>query len=409
MFSAAALALLTAAPVSADLWSAGDLVTPGERREEIRVKESRLAAVMASRSLTGIVLTRVRNQEWVLGGSNARIVQSQAESPVWLLFGSGGRKYLVTDNIEASRLMAEEGLQALGWTERRYPWFAAVTSSRDPRARILDDVIGRGRIGSDGCVPGTEDVSADLSRARFPLTSIEMRRMRWVGARAAAAVGAVCRELTPGMRETAIGSLLAAKLGRDGITPTVVLIGSDERLQSFRHLVPTDAKVKRYVLVNLCAEKWGLVVAVSRLVHFGPVPVDLAARMQACAAVDAAYLRAARPGTTFGRILAEGAAAYAAAGWAEEWRNHHQGGSIGYFEREILIGPDSPETVVEGMALALNPTLPGVKCEDTVLVGPHGPEVLTKIEGWPVRRIVLDGAVWERPDILVRALPTGRP
>jgi antitoxin VapB len=407
VLSAAFLAFVLAAPACADVWSNGNLLTPSERRDEIKVKEARIEALMAARGLDGILLTRSRNHAWVLAGSRTWIVGAQTESPVWLLFARGGRKYLVASNMEGPRLMAEEGLAGLGWIERRYPWFGGAGGTQDPRRRIVDDVLPHAKLGCDGPVTGTEDVGADLSRIRFPLTTTEMRRMRWLGERSAAAVAATCREIAPGMRETGIGNVLAAKLAREGINPTVVLVGVDDRLQTFRHLVPTDAKLRKLALVNLCAEKWGLVVALSRLVHFGPVPADLAARMQAVAAVDAAYLRSARPGTTFGRLLAGGAEAYAAAGWAEEWRNHHQGGSIAYLEREALLTPDSPETVVEGMALAFNPTLPGVKVEDTILVGPHGPEVLTRVEGWPVRRVVLDGSVWERPDILVRPAGAG--
>ncbi|MEK7475864.1 MAG: M24 family metallopeptidase [Candidatus Coatesbacteria bacterium] len=405
----------------ADLWSSGNLLTPAERREEIRLKEARLEALMVARGLDGILLTKARNHAWLLAGSRTWIVGAQAESPVWLLLARGstgtvavpsgsaqaGKRYLVASNMEGPRLMAEEGLRGLGWTERRYPWFGGAGGTQDPRRRIVDDVMPRAKLGCDGPVAGTEDIGADLSRIRFPLTATEMRRMRWLGGRSGAAVAAVCREIAPGMRETEIGNLLAAKLAREGLSPTVILVGVDGRLESFRHLVPTDEKLKRLALVNLCAEKWGLVVAVSRLVHFGPLPADLAARMQACATVDATYLRGARPGSTFGGILAEGAEAYAAMGWAEEWRNHHQGGSIGYLERESLLVPDSAETVVEGMALAFNPTLPGVKIEDTILVGPHGPEIMTRVEGWPVRRVVLDGAIWELPDILVRPAGAG--
>ena len=74
-----------------------------------------------------------------------------------------------------------------------------------------------------------------------------------------------------------------------------------------------------------------------------------------------------------------------------------------------LIGPDSGESVVEGMALALNPTLPGAKIEDTFLVGPRTAEILTVTPGWPTRRGTAAGASWERPDILVRPVPAASP
>ena len=82
---------------------------------------------------------------------------------------------------------------------------------------------------------------------------------------------------------------------------------------------------------------------------------------------------------------------------------HHQGGAIGYFEREFLSCPESTEVVVEGMALAWNPTIAGVKVEDTVMVEKAGIEVITPTPGWPMINVEIAGKKWERPGILVRA------
>lgn len=391
----------------ADVWNAEVPVTDAERRADVAEKDRRLEAVMAARGLAAVVLTKSRNQAWLTGGSDTRIVRAQAESPVWLLALRGGRRYLVANNIESDRLMEEEGLRGLGWIALRYPWFAGA-GGPDERLRLVRETVS-GTVGCDAELTGFAAVGAELSRARFPLTTVEARRLRWLGRTAAAAVADTCRSLQPGQTEIEIGGALAARLDARGVTPTVVLIGADERVARFRHLTPTTAKVARLALVNLCAERWGLVVAVTRLVHFGPLPAELARKMDACAAVDAAYLGAARPGRTFREVFAAGATAYAAAGFPEEWRQHHQGGSIGYFERESLIGPDSGESVVEGMAFALNPTLPGAKIEDTFLVGPRTAEILTVTPGWPTRRGTAAGASWERPDILVRPVPAASP
>ncbi len=397
----AILALAAGVPAHADVWHAGVPVTEAERRADIAEKDRRIGKLLADRGLAAVVLTKSRNQAWLLSGSDTKIVRAQAESPVWLLAGRGGNHSLVSNNIECDRLLDEEGLRGLGWNALKFPWFAGAAGP-DERLRLVREAVGGTVLGADAPVPGATDIGADLARIRFPLTVIESRRLRWLGREAAAAVAETCRTLKAGQTELEIGGALAARLETRGITPTVILVGADERVRRFRHLTPTTAKVAKLALVNLCAERWGLVVAVTRLVHFGPLPDDLARRMDACVAVDAAYLSAARPGTPFRDVFAKGAAAYAAAGFPEEWRQHHQGGSIGYFEREALIGPEADGTVVEGMALALNPTLAGVKVEDTFLVGPRTAEILTVTPGWPVRRAVTGGATWERPDILIR-------
>lgn len=393
------------ATAGADTWNGGGLVSESERRADVALKESRLVSLLDQEHLGGVVLTKSQNHAWVLGGSETRIAAGQAGSPVWLLLSRDGKKYLIGSNPETARLLAEEGLARLGYEERRYPWFTGLSTGMDERWRIVAGIMGDARLGADAALPGCTDVSGGLARIRFPLTPVEMRRYRWLGPRAAAAVAETCRELSAGQRETEIAGRLNAKLVSQSIAPTVILVGSDERLMLYRNPVPTDAVVRHDALVSLCAERWGLVVAVSRQVHLGGMPADLAKRMQACADVDAVYLHASRPGAALKEVMVKAADAYGRVGYPEEWRARDQGGPIGYFERESLIWPDAPDAVVEGMALAFNPTLPGVMIEDTFLVGPHGPEILTRVPGWPVRKAVVEGVTYERPDILVRATP----
>jgi antitoxin VapB len=93
--------------------------------------------------------------------------------------------------------------------------------------------------------------------------------------------------------------------------------------------------------------------------------------------------------------------AYAEAGFADEWRLHHQGGTAGYEPREYLGLPGGAEVVIAGQAYAWNPSITGTKSEDTILVGEAGNEVLTTIEGWPMVAVELAGGEkWMRPAVL---------
>lgn len=397
--------MLIASRLPADTWSGDSVISAGERIREAREINSRIQSVMNARKLDAIVLTKVRNQAWALAGSDTRIVNAQQESPVWLIYASGGRKYLVSDNIEAGRLMNEERLADIGFQAKVFPWFYGIAAGKNEKWKTVEGLVGGGALGADAALAQATDVSGDLARARFPLTASEQVKIRWLGIRAGRVVEETCREIRPGMKETDIAGLLAGKAWKEHIFPTVVLIGVDDRLHRYRHLTPTSKSLKKYALINLCAERWGLTVAVSRLVHFGELPGDLDRRIKACARVDAAVLEASVPGAKFGDIFAIEAEAYGRAGFAGEWKKHHQGGSIGYFEREFLSCPESADMVMEGMALAWNPTIAGVKVEDTVLVGKSGAEVITPTPGWPMIKVEIGGKTWERPGILVRPSP----
>ena len=53
------------------------------------------------------------------------------------------------------------------------------------------------------------------------------------------------------------------------------MVGSDERLERYRHPLPTDHKIDNTVMMVICAKGYGLIANLTRIVHFGHMPVDL--------------------------------------------------------------------------------------------------------------------------------------
>ena len=144
---------------------------------------------------------------------------------------------------------------------------------------------------------------------------------------------------------------------------------------------PTEAPLGRHALIAVTAERDGLYVSMTRLVSFGPPPEELERLTAATAEIDAAFLAASRPGTTLGEVFAAGAEGYAAQGFPEEWRRHHQGGLTGYRGREVFATPGEPTPIPAAAALAWNPSIGGgAKSEDTILVTAAGAEVITRTE-----------------------------
>jgi antitoxin VapB len=180
----------------------------------------------------------------------------------------------------------------------------------------------------------------------------------------------------------------------------VNLIATDERIFAFRHPLPTDKKLERYAMLVLCGRRWGLVCSVTRFVHFGRLPDDLRRKAEAVAQVDATFIAATGPGRTLGEIFRGATAAYAEAGFADEWHLHHQGGPAGYEPREYVATPHSTDVVSVGQVYAWNPSITGTKSEDTILVGEAGNEVLTAVENWPTLPVTVNGQMFARPAIL---------
>ena len=184
--------------------------------------------------------------------------------------------------------------------------------------------------------------------------------------------------------------------------PIVNLIATDERIFRFRHPLPTTKVLDQYAMLVLCGRQAGLVASVTRLIHFGPLPEELQRKMAACALVDATLIAATRPGRSLADVFQAGMAAYAGAGYPDEWQLHHQGGPAGYEPTRVRGHADpGPTRCAAGQAYAWNPSITGVKCEDTILIGPDANEIITSIPGWPMLSVDVAGMPYQRPAILV--------
>ena len=68
--------------------------------------------------------------------------------------------------------------------------------------------------------------------------------------------------------------------------------------------------------------------------------------------------------------------------------------------REYLAQPDGQEVVQVDQAFAWNPSLSGVKSEDTFLLTSAGREFLTVTGDWPYTRVSIENETIDRPSIL---------
>lgn len=359
---------------------------------EISIKLQQLRHLLSARQLDGILLQRTANFGWLTGGA-AGYVNIASTTGAASILVTQDAQYIVTNNIEAPRLEAEEELGVRGFQLLIGPWHQPNLAAAGRMSAL--------RLGSDAPYPGAQDVAADVAALRATLTPVEVARFRDLGAACAAAMDEAIRLVRPGMSELAIAGLLSQAAYARNALPIVNLVATDARVFRYRHPLPTEKTLEQYAMLVLCGRRAGLVASITRLVHFGPLPAELERKQVACASVDAAFIAHTRPAARLGDVFRAATEAYATAGFPDEWRHHHQGGLAGYEPREIVANPDTPETVRVGQAYAWNPSIAGVKSEDTILVGEQGNEVLTAVPGWPMLQVEAAGQVWPRPAILV--------
>ncbi len=333
-------------------------------------KDLRLARWCDLNHVDGVWLRRRTNIAWLTDGADVH-VDSSSSTGVASLLWTPKKKVVLTTNIEAKRLADEEfgsewEVRATNWWEKAAP----------PKGRYATDF--------------PDDPFADL---RAPLTPLEIKRMRELGARTAQALRHVLMNIGwKGEAERRIAGGLAGALRGDGIQTPVLLVASDARIARYRHPIPTDKKIEKTVMIAVCPRRYGLMVALTRLVYYGrKLPSDLRRKHDAVCKVDATLHAATKPGVRWCDILAEGIRVYKETGFAEEWKKHHQGGPVGYEGREFKATPTETRKVVDSQAVGWNPSITGTKSEDTIL---SSGEVLTAMDDWPMCET--------RPDILCR-------
>ncbi|TVQ24462.1 MAG: M24 family metallopeptidase [Spirochaetaceae bacterium] len=377
--------------------------------DEFLEKLIRLREFMKREGLAACILRRTASLAWITAGARTYVNTANGEGPVTAVI-TADRQVILTSEIEAPRLRDEEGLASTGWEIIADAWYGPAQNPldllRDPG--FDTDASSDNRTGCDTPVPipagSIVDIAGPLARLRSQLLPVEQRRAEVLGADCAAAMQDACDAVEPGQSEYEIAALLWKHTQRRGIQAIVNLVAFDGRIHRYRHPLPTSAVLHRHAMLVLCGRRDGMITSMTRILHFGPLPEEIRRRQNAAAAVDAAMINASRPGTTTGEILNRAIAAYTTAGFPEAWREHHQGGITGYEPREFLALPGGEDRLASGMLCAWNPSLPGAKSEDTVLVGEDRPQVLTSTPGWPMIQATDErtGVAIERPDILIR-------
>ena len=298
-----------------------------------------------------LVTSRPADVRWLLCGRGRPVDEAGASSPYTVVLeGDSARVYY--QDIERSRVEAEERWEELGYEAMAYPWYEG---------------------------SGLEETPPVLDELRRDLCDEELERYRAAGVDAADAMRTALATLASELSEREVAAELARQARLRGFFPPVVLVAGEVRQTVYRHPLPTGARLGRHALLAITAERDGLYVSLTRLVSFGPPSAELARLAAACAEVDAAFLAASRPHATLGDVFAAGAAAYAEQGFEGEWRGHHQGGLTGYRGREVFGTPGEPTAIPRKAAVAWNPSIAGgAKSEDTALVTADGAEVITR-------------------------------
>lgn len=363
------------------------------RQEEFEVKLARVRGFLEKGGYGGALFGAQHNFSWLTCGGDNQIIHGTELGFVNVLV-TADEVFLVSNNIEMPRITAEEAA-GLPFQTVEYIWTGSMESD-------IREIVGDQKLAVDSNLTGGVNEAGRLGLLRVPLLESEVERFRELGQMCSSAMDETMFTLKPGMDEFEIQGLIGGKLLAKGIIPVVLLVGTDERIFNFRHPMPTSKKLDRYCMVVICAQKWGLILSMTRLVHFGPLPEEVKKKYDSLHRVEMAYITSTIPGNRIQDVFTAGSVVYAEEGYPGEELKHFQGGTCGYLPREQGLTPDGLYAIQDGEIFAHNPTIQGTKLEDSIIVRGGSFEVLSLSDDWPAREIEYNKTVLKRPEILVR-------
>lgn len=316
---------------------------------------------------------------WLLAGAASGVLLA-AEKGVAEIFVSSTEMHVLTDDIEARRLREEAlpesvSVQVFPWAypQLREDW---VSKQRGPNTMASDH-------------PAQHEVSlpSAIEALKLELTDTELRRYAEVGKLAAEAMTEALSVAKPEWSEFELAGAGAAALLARGLEPALILAAGARRLPMYRHPLPTAEKLGTMAMLVFCARSKGLYANLTRFISFGPLPTHLETAHHHVQEIEAQALSQCRPGVSLAEIYSALQQAYQQHGYPNAIVEHHQGGLTGYQAREVIARPDSHLTLKPGHVLALNPSVPGAKIEDTFYLGNDGLQNLTYDASWPHTRI----------------------
>jgi antitoxin VapB len=367
---------------------------------EIQIKTERLQKMLAAENLGGVLINAQHNFAWLTSGKSNGIDLSKENGACFLLIGKDGRRFVLANNIEMPRLLAEE-ISSADFEPVEFTWQEEKSSGdfiyEKAKSLLSDDsqVVSDLYLGNK--VRAAENLIADC---RYELTETEIEKYRRLGRDAGEAIGNLFKKINPGKTELEIARKAKDALAAKNINSVVTLVAADERIGKYRHPIPTTKIWDKVLMIVVCAKRDGLIANLSRIACTGRIPDDLQRKTEAVAYVFAKLLSETKTNANGSELYKIAAAAYAEKGYGDEINLHHQGGATGYKTRDWVAHPASREIIRTNQAFAWNPSVTGTKAEETIINFENGAETITASHDWAQINIMIDEREYHSPGIL---------
>jgi hypothetical protein len=362
------------------------------RRADIDVKQEQLGRILESIGVEGALLLVPSHVSWFTNGMNLRGLLADSERPG--IYTNGKQRWLLCSNVDTHRLFDEE-LDQLGFQLKEWNW-------ENGRAELLMNVTTGRKVASDRPFPNMPQLSERLRPLLRILSPFEQDEYRELGKIVAHAVEATARNFARGQSEEEVAGQLGHRLLHRGVEPAAISVTADSRGEKFRRAGFTSAVVQHSCVIQATGQRDGQFLSASRTVCFGPLADDMKNAYEMAVKLAAVYRSLSKPEESMGTANAAGQLLQANTQYEYDWRLSQPGYGAGRFPAEELRRAAFIEPFSVGQALVWQPRIGPAAIVDTVIVNSEGPEVITPTEGWPFKRVMVQGHSYDIPDVLIK-------
>jgi Xaa-Pro dipeptidase len=365
--------------------------TEMNKKAETNLKIRRIIAYLGKNDYEVAVFGRQDNFAWISSGGTNKILDT-SEYGACLLLISKDKRLVIAYSMDGRRIIDEE-LDGLDFELIDMKWLEGDIYGR------ATSLLKNKKAVSDIYLKGADFKLKDLYGLHYPFTENEIEKLKWLSEKAEIIIYETVKKLKPNMTELEAQKILLKESADNEISVPVCLIGSDERISMYRHPLPSMKKIKKMLMLAPAFRKWGIFAPVTRMAYFGnQLGDDIKNKYEAVCKIEANVFSMCKPGTRFIDILERQKTLYKEFGFAEEWKNHFQGGLTGYFANDPTQYTNEKATIIENQSFNWYITITGVKVEE-VFLSTSG--LLSSKGLWPLKKYSVEGQSFALPQILV--------
>ncbi len=367
------------------------LIGLSPRRIDMEIKQERIAQLLQDAGCEGLLILKQSNLRWLTAGGHIGGLIGYDEMPA--LYFNSNQRWLFSSNVDSQRIFDEE-IDQLGFQLKEWQWYMN-------REQFLADLCLGRRVACDAGFRDCKYVGAFLDQERRRLSAYEQERYQELGALMVHALEATSRNVSQGDTETEIAGHLAHRLLRHGIEPLALSIAGDGRSRVFRRVGARQEAVEHSCVLQVTGSKFGLFATASRSVCFGEPDEMTRKAFDSAVRLSGVWLATAKVNDRPAVAMEAGKTLLYNGRFEHEWRLSAPGCWTGREPSEGLLTPTTPDRFLPGQAVVWQARIGGAAVCDTYLCQEDGWTPVTPVIEWPIRRIVIQGKTYDRPDLLV--------